>query len=85
MGRYYFDVHDSKGFHRDEFGAEFVDFEEARCQAQALLPDIVREELPDGDLHVITCDVRDESGRIIYRGKLTYEGTCNPPWVPKLG
>ena len=85
MARYYFDVQDGRGFHRDEIGDEFDSFEEAREQAQALLPDIAREELPDGELHVITCDVRNESGRVIYRGKLTYEGTRDPPWVPKLG
>ena len=78
MARYYFDLQDGRGFHRDEIGDEFDSFEEAREQAQVLLPDIVREELPDGELHVITCDVRDQSGRIIYRGKLTYEGTCDP-------
>ena len=89
MARYYFDVTDSAGFHRDEMGDEMGDefdsFEEARDQAQALLSDIAREELPAGELHVITCDVRDESGRVIYRGKLTFEGTRDPPWVPKLG
>ena len=67
MARYYFDVQDGRGFHRDEMGDEFDSFEEAREQAQALLPDIAREELPDGELHVITCDVRDESGRIVAR------------------
>ena len=72
---YFFDVHDGNGFHRDEFGDDFDSFEEAREHAQALLPDIARTELPDGELHVIMCEVRDKTGRIVYRGKLTYEGT----------
>ena len=41
MPRYYFDVLDAKGLHRDEIGDELKDFEEAREQAQGLLPDIV--------------------------------------------
>ena len=43
-----------------------------------MLPDIAREELPDGELHTITCEVRDEAGDIIYRGELTYRGTRFP-------
>ena len=78
MPRYYFDVRDSKGFHHDPVGDEFDLFEEAREQCQSLLPDIAREELPDGDLHTITCDVRDDAGRVVYRGEITYRGTRNP-------
>lgn len=76
MPRYYFDVRDAKGFHHDNVGDEFSSFEEAREQAQALLPDIAREELPDGDLHIVTCEVRDESGDLVYRGELTFRGMC---------
>ena len=79
MPLYYFDVRDGKGFHRDEFGDEFASYDEAREHAQALLPDIARSELPDGELHVILCDVRDGAGRIVYRGKLTYEGMRSLP------
>ena len=48
MSRYYFDVHDGDGRHRDDMGDEFDSFEEARDQAHSLLPDIIRDELPDG-------------------------------------
>ncbi len=78
MPRYYFDVTDNRGPHRDEFGTDLSDFDEAREQCQGLLPDIAREELPDGELHTITCDVRDDMGRVVYRGKITYEGMCDP-------
>ena len=78
MARYFFDVRDSRGFHRDEVGDEFAGFAQAREQCQALLPDIARDELPDGELHIITCDVRDEAGRVVYRGRITYEGTRDP-------
>lgn len=75
MPRYYFDVYNAKILHRDEFGEELRDFEEAREQAQVLLPDIVRDELPDGELHEVACNVRDETDRVVYRGRLTYRGT----------
>lgn len=78
MPRYYFDVRDSKGFLQDDVGDTFDTFEEARAQCQSLLPDIAREELPDGDLHIITCDVRDQTGDVVYRGELTYRGTRDP-------
>ncbi len=78
MARYYFDVTNSCGFHRDDVGDELPTFEDAREQCQSLLPDIAREELPDGELHVITCDVRDETDRVVYRGRITYEGTRDP-------
>ncbi len=74
MARYYFDIRDNGGFHRDIAGDDFGTFEEAREQAQSLLPDIARRELPDGELHTITCDVRDARGRVVYQGKLTFEG-----------
>lgn len=75
MPRYFFDVHDGQGFHRDDVGDEFDGFDDARQQCQALLPDIARDELPDGDLHEISCDVRDETGRVVYRGEMIYRGT----------
>ena len=75
MPLYYFDVTDGGGFHRDEFGDDFDSFDEAREHAQGLLPDIVRQELPDGELHTVSCDVRDDADHTVYRGKLTYKGT----------
>ncbi len=78
MPLYYFDIRDARGFHRDEVGDEFDSFEDARQQAQSLLPDIAREELPDGELHIVSCDVRDAEFRVVYRGKLTFEGTRDP-------
>ena len=78
MPRYYFDIRDARGCHRDEIGDDFVSFEEARAQCQSLLPDIAREELPDGEMHSILCDVRDHTGRVVYRGTLTYRGARDP-------
>lgn len=79
MPRFYFDVTDSKGFHRDEFGTVCADMEEARQQAQGLCAAITDEELPDGDRHLVKCEVRDEAGRARYRGELTYQGVTLDP------
>ena len=45
MPRYYFDITDSRGFHRDEVGDNFDGFDEARDQCQGLLTDEISEEL----------------------------------------
>ena len=52
-----------------------MDLEEARALARSLLPDIARERLPGGESQTITCEVRDDRGRNVYRGELTYRGT----------
>jgi hypothetical protein len=78
MPRYYFDISDDDGFHPDEFGHELDNYEEARQQAQAIIPRIMEEELPDGESHLVVCDMRGETGRIIYRAELTYRGTRFP-------
>ena len=74
MPLYFFDVIDNGVLNRDEFGVDLEGFQDARDQAIALLPDIARAELPDGERHTFACWVRDERGRVIYRGTLTYEG-----------
>ena len=72
---YYFDIIDNDVLARDEFGVELGSIEEARDQAQALLPDIAVRDLPNGELHKITCEVRDEADKVVYRGELTFRGT----------
>ncbi len=74
MPLYYFDVTDDDGLHRDDLGVELDSFDDARAQAQALLPALAREQFPKGDYHIIRCDVRDASGSVVYWGSLTYRG-----------
>lgn len=78
MGRYFFDIRDATGMHRDTIGEECENFDEARQQAQSLLPDVIRTQLPDGEYHLVTCDVRDEDDRTVYRGEISYRGTRFP-------
>lgn len=73
--RYYFDLQDAEGHHRDDTGLLCDDFESARCQAQSVLPEIARDQMPDGEHLRLACEVRDEAGRIVYRAELTFRGT----------
>ncbi|WP_237481018.1 DUF6894 family protein [Lichenibacterium dinghuense] len=78
MPRFFFDITGSHGLHRDEVGDDLDSFHEARELCQTILPDIARDELPDGEQRTVACDVRDAMDRTVYRGKLTFEGTRDP-------
>ena len=71
MPRYFFDLTDRQGFHRDEFGVECASAQEARDQAVCLLPDIARSEMPNGDRHDIRVQMRDESEVVVYDATLS--------------
>lgn len=78
MPLYYFDVISGGLLYRDEFGTDLADFEEAREQAQCILPDVAENELPFGEYISFVREVRDETGRIVCRGELTYRGERDP-------
>jgi hypothetical protein len=71
MPRYYFDFRDGETDARDEVGLTFKDLKEARDAAIKLLPDVAHEELPDGDQHVFSVRIRDESGRYLFFATLS--------------
>ena len=72
MPRYYFDVYDQDGAHPDCVGDEFECLKEAITHAHGLLVDLARDDPPDVDQQVISCELRDEMGRIVYRGELVF-------------
>ena len=76
--RYYFDITDAGHLARDEHGSECADDRDARDQAISLLPDIARDELPDGDQHKFVATVRNESGQIVYEASLALNGRWWP-------
>ncbi|WP_428977999.1 DUF6894 family protein [Lichenibacterium ramalinae] len=78
MPLYYFDVRNADGLHRDEVGDHFDSLDEAIDIAQSLLPDLASRKLSDGDWHDLSCDVRDDAGRVVYQVELTYRGTRMP-------
>lgn len=59
MPRYYFDVHDRQGVHREEVGLDFPDMDAAILEARRALADMTRESLViDGatDLSILIRD-----------------------------
>ena len=76
MPRYFFDIHDAaKGIERDDDGIELADIEMVRRQAETILPDIARDEIPGGgDQRMYTVLVTDEDGAPVYSASLTYAG-----------
>jgi hypothetical protein len=79
MARYFFDTFDGKELMRDEVGIELGELERVRVEAIDALPDLAREELPDGDESVFAVHARDEEGRIVFTATLTFKGEWNSP------
>lgn len=73
MPRFYFDIDDGVHRTRDDEGADLPDLETVRRQAIAVLPGLAREVLPDGDERNFICNVRDESGAVIFTASLSFK------------
>ena len=73
MPRYFIDLHDGAGLLRDEEGFDLPDARAARGKLTSIMSRIAREFLPDTDQQVFTAAVRDESGKVIHRGRLSLE------------
>ncbi len=78
MPRYFFDIHNAGDFTPDKYGIDLDDDEEARSQAISLLPEMAREELPDGDQHEFAVKARNEEGTVVYEASLTLNGRWRP-------
>jgi hypothetical protein len=70
MPRFYFDIQDSAGSHRDEDGSEFLDQSQTRAMALNVLAAIAQDVQSESDQRHFACDVRDETGRVIYTATL---------------
>ena len=71
MPRYYFDLTTSDGTTTDEQGQVMSGLDTMRREALQVLPDVARDELPDGDRDVFAIRVRDETGRYIFEATLS--------------
>lgn len=71
MSRYFFDLHDGHEFTRDDDGMICESLKDLSYQAVDVLPDVVREELPDGPRRTFSVKVRDEAGDYVFRATLT--------------
>jgi hypothetical protein len=67
MPRYFFDIHDGEVFTPDRQGLNLEDLEAAKAEAKRTLPEIVKDEMPDGDRRDFTVDVKDVAGQIVWR------------------
>ena len=81
MPHYYFDLDDGDSKTHDSVGVTLADAEAARKAAIAILPDLAREELPDGDRRVFVSKVRDETGTVLFLATLSLVGE----WVNDAG
>ncbi|MGN6470484.1 MAG: DUF6894 family protein [Rhizobiaceae bacterium] len=71
MSRFFFDIDDGDRFVRDEIGHVFEDREAMRLEAIKALPEIARDELPDGNRRRFSVRVRDMEGRYLFQATLT--------------
>jgi hypothetical protein len=78
VARYYFDIDDGEHSITDDEGTEADSLQIVRNEAISVLPDIAREELPDGDYRVFAIQVRDEMKRPIFKATLTLRAE----WLP---
>ncbi len=69
--RYYFDTYDGDRLIRDDEGLVLGSLHEAREQAIKALPDMARDGLPHGEYRDFVVEVRDETGRKVFRARLT--------------
>ena len=71
MPQYFFDIYDGENNSPDSEGTELPDREAVRREATGVLPDIAREELPDGNHRTFACRVRDDRGVVIFIAELS--------------
>jgi hypothetical protein len=71
MPRYYFDTYDGDSFVPDEEGIELESLGAAKKEAQAVLPHMAKDELPDGDQKVFVVSVRNQNGQVVIKTALS--------------
>ncbi|WP_426130446.1 DUF6894 family protein [Pararhizobium sp. PWRC1-1] len=71
--RYFFDVHNGDGYVADEMGMLLTSTANIPQEVGRIMSDIARDELPyDEHRGIITVKVRDDNGRPISVGSLTF-------------
>ena len=71
MPRFFFDIHDGEAFTPDRQGLDLDGLEAAKDEAKKALPEIVKDDMPDGDRRDFTVDVKDVAGQIVWRVTLS--------------
>ena len=73
MSRFYFDLHNGDGATRDDEGVDLASRDLVSSEVSRILTDVARDELPDRFPGVISVNVRDENGKAIYVGSLSFK------------
>jgi hypothetical protein len=73
MPRFYFDIFDGQNWIRDAEGIECPSVRAAMEQAKSALPDLARDELPDGAALKMMVVVKDEAGQVIGEARPQHE------------
>ena len=71
MPRFFFDTFDGEFSAQDDTGLELPDLEAAQREAQAALSLMARETLPAGNYRTFVMNVRDETGKSVFRAALS--------------
>lgn len=71
MPQFFFDIDDGERQERDTIGLDLENPDAARATAITALPDLAREELPDGDRRVFICKVRNSTSQVIFIATLS--------------
>ena len=71
MRRFFCDIHDGEAFTPDRVGLNLDHPDAAKAEAKKTLPEIVKDEMPDGDRRDFTVDVKDVAGQIVWRVTLS--------------
>ena len=72
MPRFYIDTSDQERFVRDQEGYEFKDLMAAKNAAVDALPDMARDDLPDGDNRTFSAVVRDDRGETLLQATMSF-------------
>ena len=83
MPRYFFDIDDGDTCSPDDEGLDLNGPWEAREKAIDVLPDVARDVLPDGNRRDMITSVRDETGMVLFRAKLSLVAEWMVPAPPK--
>jgi len=74
MPRYFFDVVNGHGLERDEQGKNLPLRDTITNEVAAILADIAKEELSTTPLAMMQVNVRDDVGKNVYHGELSFRG-----------
>lgn len=87
MAKYYFDTYDGDHTSVDEDGIDCSSGQEIQDCAIDALPDLAREELPNGPERLFWVKVRDEAGDLVFEATLSLASRWfrEPSEVPAEG